>query len=88
MRKIYKYNFDIIQNVTINHPKGGLMTHIGIDASNGRPAIWIAFDEENEHDLVSLPLTIVGTGTPVSKDLEFLATIQDGIFVWHIFTND
>ena len=55
---------------------------------NGEPFLWALVDPDAP--TVARHFVIVGTGTPFNHPdyKEYVATFQDGPFVWHVFETD
>jgi len=45
--------------------------------------LWAMLEDSGRN--VSRRIFIVGTGQDVPSNLGFIGTVQDGLFVWHIF---
>ena len=81
MKRIYKYELEDGRGVEM--PIGAKV--LTIQTQNGLPYIWALVDIDAECDFRYF--TIVGTGHdfPNADDFNYINTIQDGPFVWHIF---
>lgn len=83
MKTIFKYPTEITDEQIVMMPKDAhaLSTQI----QNGRLCIWALVDTDNE--LVERRVRVFGTGNPVDLqgNWQFLGTVQERVFVWHIF---
>jgi hypothetical protein len=81
MKRIYKYELKDGRGVEM--PIGAKV--LTIQTQNGLPYIWALVDTDAECDFRYF--TIVGTGHdfPNADDFNYISTIQDVPFVWHIF---
>lgn len=88
--KIYKYNLEI-SGTTLMLPVGAKV--LSLQVQNEKPCIWVMgnfkeFQKEEERKFA-----FAGTGHQLPEDsenpdnykLEYIGTIQMGIFVWHLF---
>ena len=89
--KIFKYELhDDMTNVqTVMMPKDAHILSVQWQsAAPLRPGfrIWALVDE-NEREFIGRRFVILGTGWDVPTDVQlwFLATVQVGRFVWHVF---
>ena len=79
---IYKYQITDANQGKIMMPKGAVI--ISAQYQNGIPTIWAVVDINQE--LTERRFDIYGTGMHVDmRGRCHLATVQDGIYVWHIF---
>ena len=87
MKRIFKYQLDIIDNQIIKLPKGGKI--LSVHNQNETICIWAEIDDE-EKETVGVEVVIVGTGNPMILlgGETFLGTVLHGYqskFVWHIY---
>lgn len=83
---IYKYEFNIRRKVEFYTHKVHEILHFGTQRpGHGVLCMWALVDPDIGHE--AQRFYVIGTGQPMpdGKDLEHLATVQDGSFVWHIF---
>lgn len=83
-KKIYKYVLGIgWENQAIKMPKHSVI--LSIQVQNTQICVW-AEVEENQ-PIVDKVFVIIGTGHSFDKDIlgQYLATVQQGEFVWHIY---
>lgn len=82
---IHKRKFPLREIIELPIPLGSKI--LSIQKQNGEWCVWYLFDTEEKPGKVHL--RTIGTGHPIDardiKNLEFLATVQDGDFVWHFF---
>ena len=83
MLTIWKFPFDIDDEIVINMPAGAKM--LLVECQNKVPCLWAEVDSASE--LESYRFAIVGTGHPVPEDLhlEHIGSFQDSPFVWHLY---
>lgn len=80
---IWKYNFDIGGEFIVEMPRGAKVLTVQMQAD--RPCLWALVNlvdaRTDERTFV-----VVGTGHPFDPTgREYVGTIQDGSFVWHIW---
>jgi hypothetical protein len=85
MKTIWKYEFDIADQVTLMIPPGHTKLHWGRQNPD-KICLWALVDSS----LIDEPnhFTVVGTGHDLSlsqNEMTYLASVQDGPFVWHVF---
>jgi hypothetical protein len=83
MNTIYKYPFVIDDLFTLELPLGHQV--LSFQYQGSIPCLWIMVNPENKKQIVRF--RVIGTGHSI-KDahrLEFIASMQDAPFVWHIF---
>lgn len=84
MVTIYKYQFDIAEEVQIKLPQHA--TFLSVQVQDNKPTLWAQV--ETGHAFVIRTLHIYGTGHSLdmfATERKYLATIQVNGFVWHIF---
>tara|TARA_R110000803_G_scaffold20201_16_gene52282 strand:- start:539 stop:799 length:261 start_codon:yes stop_codon:yes gene_type:complete len=81
--KIYKYEFEVVDELTIAMPRGARV--LSVDVQRGAPCMWALVDPDE------LPLNrkfaVYGTGHPMDQVGEFVGTFQmaGGLLVFHLF---
>lgn len=83
MRTIYKYPIDIVlgrQDLRIPHDRKFLAFQLQEEA----PTVWYEVEEEGRYETVAH--FIYGTGHDIQTKKKYLGTIQQGPFVWHLYT--
>jgi hypothetical protein len=80
---IWKYKLAIIGEQKITMPDNAVS--LSVQAQDGDVCLWAMVDEEAP--LVERTFVIYETGQPISpvRYDNFLATVQIGSFVWHVF---
>ena len=62
---------------------------LSFQMQNGQPVLWVLADDNVTEDQKYLVhFRYIGTGQEVSKEMlngKYIGTIQDGMFVWHLF---
>lgn len=82
MKTIWKFNLGVLDTQTLFMPKDAEI--LSIQFQDGGLCVWALVETDNE--TVGLPITIVGTGQSIRKNLgAFIATVQQPPFVWHVF---
>lgn len=84
---IYKYVLEITDDQVISIP--GPLELLSIQLQGGRLCLWAKVCVEAP--LEKVPIRIVGTGHSFDDCLDgwqFLSTVQQGIYVWHVFYKD
>ena len=83
MRKIYKYELERTDAQYIHLPIGYKM--LAVKIQNDRIFLWALVDDSNTS--VKVKIRIFGTGNPIEDEsnLEFIDTVEDSSFIWHIF---
>lgn len=84
MRKIFKYEVSIGDRQPAPWPSEGEV--LSIQMQGEKICAWVAIDPDLA-DASGYNLHVYGTGHPIEdrSSLIYLATVQDGSFVWHIF---
>lgn len=83
-RRIYKYHLDIADTQTIEVPAGA--EFLTAQMQRGQLYVWAIVDTDRLFEKEYF--VIVGTGHPMPekpKLLQFIATVQQEVFVWHVF---
>ena len=79
--KIYKYPLDLADQQTISMPEGAEMLSVGLQRD--RIVLWAMVNlEMANRDYI---FRIVGTGNDVPENLQYLGTVQQSTYAWHIF---
>lgn len=78
---IYKYQFALVESQYVAMPGGAEVLSTGLQ--NGIITIWAKVDPNNPS--VAYAFHIVGTGGEVPDNTEFIGTVQQDRFVWHVF---
>lgn len=89
MITIYKYPIQpSAEEIDLSIPGGGPVISAGVDPT-GQMCVWAMVDLEQEDKPVKI--YCVGTGWPLdwiiekSPAIEFIGTIKDGFYMWHVF---
>lgn len=85
MKTIWTTTIDIDDVVFVKMP--ALSEPISVGVQNGEPVIWW-YVPDTEHPKIHMELIIIGTGHPITVELEdykFIGTFQIGGFVGHLF---
>jgi hypothetical protein len=82
---IYKYELKVTDNQVVEiHDEHKILN---AQLQDGRICMWVGVDTDTKK--VPVNVKLVGTGNPIDqKELEgydYLATVQEGFFVWHVF---
>jgi len=82
MKTIYKYEFQITDEQTIEMPEGSKI--LSIQKQHGCFYIWAMVDTDKQKEPFSI--AIIGTGNPLwCTDYDYAGTIIADPFVWHLF---
>ena len=82
MSEIWKNQLALVDEPTISWPKGSEPMHVGLDPS-GEICVWYRCDPSAPRE--QQRFRICGTGFQYPEGHEFLGTVVDGRYVWHIF---
>lgn len=83
MRTIWKFPLAVTDFQNVRMPKGAEI--LSVADQHGVVCVWALVDSEAE--LRDRMFYILGTGNPVSERLpwQFVGSVQQNIFVWHVF---
>jgi hypothetical protein len=87
MKTIYKYPLEITDEQTVMMPCGSEI--LSAQMQHGQLHIWALVDKEAT-STVGRQVRIFGTGNPVTLDhnWKFVDSVQERIFVWHVFCRE
>ena len=85
MNTIYKHAVELTDRQEILVP--GFVRCLKVEMQNGKPCIWTEVDLKRQDEFFALWVYVVGTGHLIPESTEYLGTVFDGSFVWHIFVN-
>ncbi len=85
--RIFKYVLQLTDIQTVQIPANSAVISAGLDPQDNL-CIWVFVDPD------ALPwnheVHVVGTGNPcpdLGKPIEFVETVRQGAFMWHVFFN-
>jgi len=83
MKRIYKYSVGIVSRQAIIMPKNAAI--LSIQFQDGSLCMWALVNPEAPNE--SRTFAVIGTGHDFPHDVDwtYLATVQDGSYIWHIF---
>lgn len=83
MKTIWKFPLYIVDEQTVQLPDTA--QPLSVQIQDGEPCLWALVDPQAPSN--PRRVKIFGTGNPVdiSGNWNFVGTIQERIFVWHIF---
>jgi hypothetical protein len=83
MVSVFKYQFEIVDDVSVEMPIGAKVLHV--EDQRGAACLWALVDPEATKEVRCFRLA--GTGHPIDPATigEHVATWQSGPFVWHLF---
>lgn len=89
MKTIYKYPLILKDRQQIELPTSAKF--LSLQVQNSTPTMWCMVDTDDLESIKSTYMAsiyIFGTGQEVtcSDDYTFLGTVQQGSYVWHVFT--
>jgi hypothetical protein len=88
MKTIHKFPLNLFdQSSKLAIPVGSRFLHVGRDP-RALPSMWFEVPADPNTPKVEQTFYLVGTGREVPKDGRYLATINDGPFVWHIYVEE
>lgn len=79
------WKFPIENGQAIQIPEGSEPLHVAEDPQ-GQVCIWALIDPEKE--LAARMVTVVGTGWDVPDAAQYIGTIHQGAYVWHIYLGE
>lgn len=86
MKTVWKYEADVDDRICIQTPKGAEILTVAFQQYR-KITMWALVD--TDAPVIDRYFMVRGTGHPVElrTDQKFLATVFDGPFVWHIWTD-
>ncbi len=85
MNIVHKYKIDLGET-SHTMPKGAVLLDAQIQDNKFVFWVLVDLDEENEE---LRTFVVTGTGTKFNAEgFTYVSTVQDGIYVWHIFEKD
>jgi hypothetical protein len=79
--RIFKYSLDLVEKQKIEMPTNAKI--LSVQDQRGTICIWA---EVGDYTETGRTFRIVGTGHQIpDESLNFIATVQQGDFVWHIY---
>jgi hypothetical protein len=85
MRTIWKFPFEIADDIPLELPVGAEVVHV--DTQGGQPCIWALVDPEAPKE--KQHFRIHGTGHPIDDpEFQYVASFQQSRFVWHLFRKE
>lgn len=86
MKEIWKHYFEETDTTILNLVPGAKI--LSIQIQNNRLCLWEQHDAQTKQrsNLEKRTIRVIGTGQPHdSSNLEYITSVQHGIYVWHIF---
>ena len=81
-RRIFKYPLEKLDtDQRVDMPQGAKVRHTGMQ--NGRITIWADVNADQAPE--TRRFIVRGTGHDIREGAEFVGTVMDGPFVWHLF---
>lgn len=83
MNEVWKYRLRIVGGNTIEMPRDA--TTLTVAMQDGHLTAWALVDPRAERE--GRKFIVTGTGIPIelSNGTQYIGTVQDGVFVWHVF---
>ena len=81
MLTVHKFQFSIDDSVRIEMPMNAKVLHV--ECQDLIPCIWAHVNTANAKETRQFYVT--GTGHPVAGRLRYIASFQQGQFVWHLW---
>lgn len=86
MRTIHKRALRIANHQVVLLPRKFKI--LSVQIRDDQVCMWIELDDKHSCDM-AVEVFICGTGTDVpAAATQFIATVQTGFYVWHIYTGD
>lgn len=85
MKTIYKYPLEITDEQEIEIPLGSRI--LSVQMQRDQLCLW-AMVNSKVTNKTKIKILVCGTGNPIEyppSRMEFLGTIQQQVFVWHVF---
>ena len=82
MLKIYKYELAISRGQNFRLPVDAKV--LTAQMQHGALCIWVQLDDRGVCDQLRI-FDVYGTGHDMMADSRYIATVQDGSFVWHVY---
>ena len=84
MRTIYKYQLNLeTKETVVPATHGAKLIHVGQDPA-GENCLWLELDPAQEAQ--KYRFAVIGTGDRVPDDMVHCGSIQDGPFMWHVYS--
>lgn len=84
MKTVYKYPLLLEDRQLLSLPFGA--KPLTVQLQNDALCLWALVDTDTDAESVPYYFAVCGTGHPVpAGDWDYLTTVQQGPFVWHIF---
>lgn len=81
MNTIHKFSLQLADRQYVSMPVGAQI--LSVQDQAGQLVLWAHVDEHASHE--KRDFVIVGTGHECPEGLVYLATVQQGRCVWHVF---
>lgn len=83
MNTIWKFPLEVTDSQLVNIPEGAKI--LTVQTQQGIVTLWAVIDPSKDPD--TLEVRILGTGNPADniEDMFYIGTVQERIFVWHVF---
>lgn len=86
MKTIWKYELPITDAPEVRMPSGARILSCGLGRQNETILVWAEVNPDNPP--TPCGFRIVGTGHPMPGVGEYVGTVQDVPFVWHIYEEE
>lgn len=82
--KIYKAQLEIADRQIIKMPRDAKL--LDVQLQGDQPVIWFLCDEAAPQNNREIAIYGTGNAMPCNENIgDYVATIQSGLFVWHVF---
>ena len=85
MTTIWKFPLTVTDSQRVEMPEGAQL--LTVQLQGNQPCLWAVVDSDNETE--DRYFEIYDTGNPIRGDInetaKYIATFQQGPFVWHVF---
>ncbi len=84
MKTIWKFNLNVEKRNYVEMPSNSKV--LDVQMQDGKITMWALCETESER--ITVEILIFGTGWEIeggTENLEYLATVQNNGYVWHLF---
>ena len=83
-RAVWKYPLPLAPHTQTLRFPGASVAWVHVDMQDDTPTLWAEVDPDSEKARTAT-LTWFGTGHEIPGNALYVGTVQDGIFVWHLY---
>jgi hypothetical protein len=78
---VWKFTLTVAESQGVMVPESAWFLHV--DFRDGFIAVWAAVDPTFSQQMRTF--RVVGTGCEIPDGVDYLGSVRDGIYVWHLF---